>query len=316
MVKEDFIRWMKSNSKLSNTTIVKYANAINTISTELSKYNMLEEDLFKINNPSQVEEMIEKYFSIPEFEEKDIRGNRMYSNALKQYKRFTDTINIDNKKKEVEYQPTNNSMLVKEVSSWSKIDKVNLIGRKKVDWSMLKEGTTIPIQFHNDFEMANHGRHLELGEKEKVTFIINDKKLDAILTNVDRKVNADTLQLKYGKEVAELFKSVFHSSYDFINEQREMNSNKSIVVPDDRAEYIEFYKTDHPFVYRLNFITQGSSDVDMEQFLNITSKELIDHVYHYIKSKGFYYPKEEVINLFLIFKIKTLRHPLRHLRNR
>lgn len=36
----------------------------------------------------------------------------------------------------------------------------------------------------------------------------------------------------------------------------------------------------------------------------LPSKDLIDHIYSYINSKGFYYPKEEVINLFLSLKTK------------
>lgn len=36
----------------------------------------------------------------------------------------------------------------------------------------------------------------------------------------------------------------------------------------------------------------------------LPSKDIINHIYSYIKSKGFYYPKEEVINLFLSLKTK------------
>ncbi len=36
----------------------------------------------------------------------------------------------------------------------------------------------------------------------------------------------------------------------------------------------------------------------------LPSNDLIDHIYSYIQSKGFYYPKEEVINLFLSLKTK------------
>ncbi|MCM3392584.1 MrcB family domain-containing protein [Cytobacillus oceanisediminis] len=36
----------------------------------------------------------------------------------------------------------------------------------------------------------------------------------------------------------------------------------------------------------------------------LPSKDIINHIYSYIKSKGFYYPKEEVINLFLSLRTK------------
>jgi hypothetical protein len=37
---------------------------------------------------------------------------------------------------------------------------------------------------------------------------------------------------------------------------------------------------------------------------NLPDKELVNHIYSYIKSKGFYYQREEVINLFLSLKTK------------
>ena len=54
---------------------------------------MINSNLYNINDPALVEELTHKYFSIPEFQEKDIRGNRMYSNALNYYKKFTESLN-------------------------------------------------------------------------------------------------------------------------------------------------------------------------------------------------------------------------------
>jgi hypothetical protein len=45
-----------------------------------------------------------------------------------------------------------------EKRSWSRPENIpNLIGRKKVDWSIFEYGTHIPIEFHKDFERANGG---------------------------------------------------------------------------------------------------------------------------------------------------------------
>ena len=47
-------------------------------------------------------------------------------------------------------------LMGKTVRSWSKPDGMsNLIGRKKVDWSVFEYGSHIPIEFHEDFEKAN-----------------------------------------------------------------------------------------------------------------------------------------------------------------
>ena len=163
-------------------------------------------------------------------------------------------IKVGSNESEVIYQTTPNHAVVKESYSWSKLNKENFIARKKVDWSIFHDGSTIPIPFHEDFEWANQHQHLERGEKHQVTLRVNEQMFDAQLVNVDRvNVNSDTIQLIYGKNIADLFKSVFHSSYEYIRDQRKHNPNKTIIVPDERAEYIEFYKTDKAFIYELKF---------------------------------------------------------------
>ena len=47
-----------------------------------------------------------------------------------------------------------------------------------------------------------------------------------------------------------------------------------------------------------------------------TSANLIDHIYSYITSKGFYYPKGRSHQSISILKIKTICHSIRYLRNR
>jgi 5-methylcytosine-specific restriction enzyme B len=51
-------------------------------------------------------------------------------------------------------------------------------------------------------------------------------------------------------------------------------------------------------------IKPNSMEVNEKRPVYLSSKQIIDHIDHYIKSKGFYYEKEEVINLFLSLKTK------------
>ncbi|CEG21478.1 hypothetical protein BN1080_00389 [Planococcus massiliensis] len=88
MRKEEFINWMEEATSLGPSTIRSYAGAINTVSKGLKKYNHLSGTLYNLNNPTEFETLTIKYFSIQEFIDKDSRGNKMYSNALKYYKRF------------------------------------------------------------------------------------------------------------------------------------------------------------------------------------------------------------------------------------
>ncbi|MCM3195818.1 HNH endonuclease [Priestia megaterium] len=115
--KKYFANWLFNNSKLSSSTIEKYASAINTISTELRKYGLLEDSLFSITDPIIIEDMIGNYLSIPEFRDKDIRGNRMYSNALKYFKKFTEYLE--------NYAQIQNELIIQKVEYEKSIIKNN-----------------------------------------------------------------------------------------------------------------------------------------------------------------------------------------------
>ncbi|MFA9556730.1 hypothetical protein ACERII_05470 [Evansella sp. AB-rgal1] len=86
--KDDFIKWMKNYSELSQSSINKYSGAINTISRELKDSSITDRNLYYVDSAVEIEKLKELYFSINEYIEKDKRGNRMYSRALKYYIEF------------------------------------------------------------------------------------------------------------------------------------------------------------------------------------------------------------------------------------
>ncbi|MBH0174252.1 AAA family ATPase [Fictibacillus sp. 23RED33] len=143
--------------------------------------------------------------------------------------------------------------MIKEKRSWSKTHS-QMIARKKVDWSIFSNGSHIPIEFHVDFEEANHGAHVNRGEKYNIKLILDDEVYDAQLTNVDRKgVSVDSLQIRYDNnaELKQVLLTTFNKSYEYIRERRIENEKQQVHVPLDQAEYIEFYKTENPFVYTI-----------------------------------------------------------------
>lgn len=89
----DFRKYMENN--WSESTVYKYSNAIHTISNELYNYGLIEYDIYMIENEHIVKNLLEMYLSIPELKAKDIRGNRMYSNAIKRYIEFYNNIYKD-----------------------------------------------------------------------------------------------------------------------------------------------------------------------------------------------------------------------------
>ncbi|WP_144699628.1 McrB family protein [Fictibacillus phosphorivorans] len=146
--------------------------------------------------------------------------------------------------------------MIKQKRSWSKLNN-EMIARKKVDWSIFLNGSHIPLEFHEDFEEANRGSHINRGEKSKVKLLINDREFDAQLANFDKKSSSvDSLQLRYDSntELKQILKSTFNYSYEYIKERKVENEKQLVQVPKEQAEYMEFYKTENPFTYKVKLI--------------------------------------------------------------
>ncbi|WP_055107082.1 McrB family protein [Paenibacillus ihumii] len=149
--------------------------------------------------------------------------------------------------------------MITQVRSWTHDDSIpNLIGRKKVDWSIFEYGSAIPNDFIPFFDQANHGEVIEVGNPQRLTLIWENKRYQAVLRIADQKgVGRDKFQMNYrSNEIKELMKSVFRSTYEYMLElkDKDSGSRKQISVPNELAEYIEFYSTDKPFVYEMKLL--------------------------------------------------------------
>jgi hypothetical protein len=145
----------------------------------------------------------------------------------------------------------------KQSRSWSKPDNIpNLIGIKKVDWSVFETGTTIPQEFHIDFDIANDGEHIDKGIRREIKLIIENREFDASLYNVPLNDRVgDTYQIRYdqNKELKEFLRKKFETSYKYLMNERIGNdgTKKFIHTPDHLSEFMEFYQTSKPFTYRV-----------------------------------------------------------------
>lgn len=153
---------------------------------------------------------------------------------------------------------------MKNVRSWSKPENFkNIIGVKKVDWSIFEYGTHIPIEFHVDFAEANENQPIDIGSSVKVDLLIDDETFKANLSNISRKDSEKgSLQLRYdtNHELKEKFKKIFQTSYKYLKENKEEKSKKPVHTPEHLEEFIEFYKTDKPFVYRLRLKNKSDNE--------------------------------------------------------
>lgn len=186
-----------------------------------------------------------------------------------------------------------------QVRSWSRPAGIpNLIGRKRVDWSIFIYGSQIPVEFHQFFEAANNGQHLEKGESHKIQLIFEGRTFNAKLSNRDRGVETDTLILEWqSNEFKESLISRFSSSYTYLANERKIkeeagSSGGYIRVPDDKAEYIDFISTDTPFTYLIKFITQSDYSVMLSS--------LIEH----IASQGFIFEPWQIATYVTALRTK------------
>lgn len=64
------------------------------------------------------------------------------------------------------------------------------------------------------------------------------------------------LQIRYDQnsELKNLLKSKFSTSYHYIVNNRVDKQKSPVIIPDNQAEYIDFYQTNQPFVYKVEII--------------------------------------------------------------
>ncbi|MDD2484480.1 MAG: HNH endonuclease [Eubacteriales bacterium] len=83
----DFSDWMKTNSKLSDSSIYKYSRAMNTISNEMLELGVIPKSIFEMNRV-EIDLAMTGILCNSYFSAKNEKGNNMYSNSLKQYRYY------------------------------------------------------------------------------------------------------------------------------------------------------------------------------------------------------------------------------------
>ncbi|QPA53768.1 hypothetical protein [Lysinibacillus sphaericus] len=89
--KETFARWLEIHSDLQEYAIKRYSRAIETLSLELGDFGLQIINLFNLTDTA----FIDTILSNPEFIKKNDKGHRMYSTALKHFKKYIDEYSYD-----------------------------------------------------------------------------------------------------------------------------------------------------------------------------------------------------------------------------
>lgn len=99
---KNFSCWMTDNSGLAESSVYKYTRAVKTISNEMLDRKVVNKSLLDMNLV-EIDIAILNIFGNDYFIEKNTRGKRRYSNALKQYRYFTlESIEDDEEEKKIE----------------------------------------------------------------------------------------------------------------------------------------------------------------------------------------------------------------------
>lgn len=91
---QEFSAWMSENTKLADSSIYKYARAINTISNEMETKGVIPQPLLSMSI-LQLDVYVPLILCNVDFVAKNTRGDNMYSNALKQFRLFRNIENTD-----------------------------------------------------------------------------------------------------------------------------------------------------------------------------------------------------------------------------
>ena len=168
----------------------------------------------------------------------------------------------------------------------------NYVYKKEVDWSLLQDGFTLPIENQVIFGRTM-GHFLKRGESKDIILYLYDKSYKAKIYNVnfDEKHHRkkDTLQIRYSKnsELAKALQGYFITSYQYILNQRHIRdaADRTIIrLPGNLKEYLAIYTTAYEDSYLIETIVvedilelkaamQGQQERIMEANFNYDVKD-------------------------------------------
>lgn len=202
-----------------------------------------------------------------------------------------------------------------------KINDSNFLGRKTMDYSMFNHGTFIPERYKNKF-LKELSKTLKLGHSISIKLIIDGVEYQGRIDMPNSK-NRKTPAVRFlysSKSLKELLKENLQVSYEYIMNYIQENDKKPNTIPNEYAEYIDFYKGHKVDEFILKLITKngdeaGISEEDIESTEEVLKDEYnftdiedvneeLDYIHNYITSKGFVYSKELIQNFYLSLKTK------------
>lgn len=153
-----------------------------------------------------------------------------------------------------------------------------LLINKEVDWSLMKDGFSIPVALQPAF-FALTGQALTRSQSKEVTLIIDGKLYIATLKNQQFDQDKfyghkDIVQIRYSQSspISQRFREIFCNTYNYLYEERakQMNKRAQIKVPNERKEYLLLFATGINDTYLVDYVL---SDEHIEDLSNYTTEE-------------------------------------------
>ena len=140
----------------------------------------------------------------------------------------------------------------------------NYAYKKEVDWSLLNQGLSIPLDIQVIFQ-NNIKKFISRGESKDIYLVLegNSYKVKLVNQRFDESKypnHKDILQIRYNPHsaIADKLRCVFSYTYGYICEQRnnqEEKQRKYFRIPEDIKEFLAVYTTEYEDTYLVECIT-------------------------------------------------------------
>lgn len=159
--------------------------------------------------------------------------------------------------------------------------------KKEVDWSLLMEGLTLPMEQQVVFGQIA-GRFLNRGETKDINLYLDGKSYKAKIVNVNNSVEKrkhDAYQIRYTRngELSKALQLHFSRSYNYIKAVRESRdpSDRSVIkLPEGAKDYLTIYTTEYDDSFVLETIL--SDDIAMvEKAVSSQNERTIENIFNY-----------------------------------
>lgn len=157
-------------------------------------------------------------------------------------------------------------------------DECFYIYKKEVDWSVLREGFSIPVSIQVVFKERMKD-YLKRGERRDIKVILDNNTYQAKFINQvfdEQKYpgHADILQIRYSPQspFAIRLREIFKTSLDYL--QKERSRTKGLIrVPEEKREYLALYTTQLEDTFFFDHITSSESAQIKNSFAGINEEE-------------------------------------------